>query len=219
MKLRKWIRCTFAPLYVPTSYLTWYLIKSVRATFAFTIWEPLLTSCDSPWSIWVSCHRSETFYCSLQCNQHSLQSIVTWTSTDSLTLLYPFLRSFSNRAIAWMPILSFLVITCSGFHNLKSLHNVNMPNPLVSLPVFWSVLIRAAVKSVKHIFASFACCQCRPVYWIYACNSNSEIVFDVCFRGCTTVQMNWESWHLTGIYFYARMRVWWFKSVARFVFL
>ena len=32
MKLRKWIRCTFAPLYVPTSYLTWYLIKSVRAT-------------------------------------------------------------------------------------------------------------------------------------------------------------------------------------------
>ena len=103
-------------------------------------WEPLLTPCDSPLSIWFSCHRSETFNSLLQCNQHSSQSIVTWTSTDSLTLLYPFLRPFSSTAIAWMPVLSFLLSLVLGF-------------------IIWRVCVMSTCQT--HLFP----CQCFHQYW------------------------------------------------------
>jgi len=103
-------------------------------------WEPLLTSCDSPLSIWFSCRRSQTFYCLLQCNQHSLQSIVIWTSTNSLTLLYPFLRPFSSTTIVWIPVLFFLVSLVLGF-------------------IIWRVCVMSTCQT--HLFP----CLCFDQYW------------------------------------------------------
>jgi hypothetical protein len=116
-----------------------------------------------------------------------------------------------------MPVLSFLISLVLGF-------------------IIWRVCVKSTCQT--HLFP----CHCFDQYWferqlnrysryslllcvvsvgLYIEFMPATVILNLCltFVFVTALQLNWESWHFNGIYFYACMRVWWFKCFARFVFL